>query len=150
MFVQLFKDALNEYAYAAELAGMRWELNNTKYGMIVSTPVATNAVKVQYRDGKKSHILIPTPSISHLNLYNSSRFLIYIFFSSVVKPFCLQKMLTVIIFVSDICFGQVDMGQKELESCTAIEKVGSLGAIISIIHGSSLHSHSMRIQTNSH
>ncbi|PSN57801.1 Insulin-degrading enzyme [Blattella germanica] len=35
MFVQLFKDALNEYAYAAELAGMRWELTNTKYGMIL-------------------------------------------------------------------------------------------------------------------
>jgi hypothetical protein len=50
MFVQLFKDALNEYAYAAELAGMKWELSNTKYGMIVSIPVATNAVKVQYHD----------------------------------------------------------------------------------------------------
>ncbi|XP_033611295.1 insulin-degrading enzyme-like [Cryptotermes secundus] len=35
MFVQLFKDALNEYAYAAELAGLRWELSNTKYGMIL-------------------------------------------------------------------------------------------------------------------
>ncbi|KAJ9600258.1 hypothetical protein L9F63_009434, partial [Diploptera punctata] len=38
MFVQLFKDALNEYAYAAELAGMRWELTNTKYGMISPLP----------------------------------------------------------------------------------------------------------------
>ena len=36
MFVHLFKDALNEYAYAAELAGLKWELTNTKYGMIVS------------------------------------------------------------------------------------------------------------------
>jgi hypothetical protein len=44
MFVQLFKDALNEYAYAAELAGMRWELTNTKYGMIVSTFAIRNAV----------------------------------------------------------------------------------------------------------
>lgn len=35
MFVQLFKDAINEYAYAAELAGLRWELSNTKYGMIL-------------------------------------------------------------------------------------------------------------------
>lgn len=35
MFVLLFKDALNEYAYSAELAGMKWELNNTKYGMVV-------------------------------------------------------------------------------------------------------------------
>jgi insulysin len=56
MFVQLFKDALNEYAYAAELAGMRWELTNTKYGMIVSTPVATDAAKFQYHDGKYDHL----------------------------------------------------------------------------------------------
>lgn len=42
MFMQLFKDALNEYAYAAELAGMKWELTNTKYGMIVSTLVTRN------------------------------------------------------------------------------------------------------------
>jgi insulysin len=44
MFVQLFKDALNEYAYAAELAGMKWELTNTKYGLIVSTLVTRNAL----------------------------------------------------------------------------------------------------------
>lgn len=44
MFVQLFKDALNEYAYAAELAGMKWELTNTKYGMIVSTLVTKNVL----------------------------------------------------------------------------------------------------------
>lgn len=36
MLVQLFRDALNEYAYAAECAGLRWELLNTKYGLIVS------------------------------------------------------------------------------------------------------------------
>lgn len=36
MFVQLFRDALNEYAYAAELAGLKWSLTNTKYGLIVS------------------------------------------------------------------------------------------------------------------
>jgi hypothetical protein len=79
MFVQLFKDALNEYAYAAELAGMRWELTNTKYGMIVSTPVATDAAKFQYHDGRKSHGL--TPSISHLSCYiSSSRCLICITF----------------------------------------------------------------------
>ncbi|GLV31928.1 Insulin degrading metalloproteinase [Carabus blaptoides fortunei] len=35
MFVQLFRDSLNEYAYAAEIAGMRWELTNTKYGLIL-------------------------------------------------------------------------------------------------------------------
>lgn len=36
MFVQLFRDALNEYAYAAEIAGLKWSLTNTKYGLIVS------------------------------------------------------------------------------------------------------------------
>ncbi|KAF6207664.1 hypothetical protein GE061_016111 [Apolygus lucorum] len=35
MFVILFKDALLEYAYAAQLAGLRWELTNTKYGMVL-------------------------------------------------------------------------------------------------------------------
>lgn len=35
MLVQLFRDSLNEYAYAAELAGLKWELVNTKYGLIV-------------------------------------------------------------------------------------------------------------------
>lgn len=35
MFVMLFKDALLEYAYAAQLAGLRWELTNTKYGMVL-------------------------------------------------------------------------------------------------------------------
>lgn len=37
MFVQLFKDALNEYAYSADLAGLKWELSNNKYGLSVST-----------------------------------------------------------------------------------------------------------------
>jgi insulysin len=36
MLVQLFRDALNEYAYAAELAGLKWELINTKYGLILA------------------------------------------------------------------------------------------------------------------
>nr|XP_022903817.1 insulin-degrading enzyme [Onthophagus taurus] len=35
MFVQLFKDSLNQYAYAAELAGLKYELSNTKYGLIL-------------------------------------------------------------------------------------------------------------------
>lgn len=36
MFVRLFRDSLNEYVYAAELAGLKWDLTNTKYGLIVS------------------------------------------------------------------------------------------------------------------
>ncbi|CAK9808752.1 Insulin-degrading enzyme [Anthophora quadrimaculata] len=35
MFVLLFRDALNEYAYAADIAGLRWDLSNSKYGMIL-------------------------------------------------------------------------------------------------------------------
>lgn len=49
MLVQLFRDALNQYAYAAELAGLKWNLSNTKYGLIVrisclntSTPNSSN------------------------------------------------------------------------------------------------------------
>ncbi|XP_003701355.1 insulin degrading metalloproteinase isoform X2 [Megachile rotundata] len=33
MFVLLFRDALNEYSYAANIAGLKWELINSKYGI---------------------------------------------------------------------------------------------------------------------
>lgn len=36
MFVSLFRDALNEYAYDAELAGLNYSLNNTTYGLTLS------------------------------------------------------------------------------------------------------------------
>ena len=36
IFVLLFRDALNEYAYAADIVGLKWELTNSKYGMTVS------------------------------------------------------------------------------------------------------------------
>ncbi|KAF5280052.1 hypothetical protein FQA39_LY18167 [Lamprigera yunnana] len=36
MFVQLFRDALNEYVYAAEIAGLKWELTNTKSGLVLA------------------------------------------------------------------------------------------------------------------
>ncbi|XP_076160592.1 insulin degrading metalloproteinase isoform X2 [Ptiloglossa arizonensis] len=35
IFVQLFRDALNEYTYAAELAGLKWSINNSKYGITI-------------------------------------------------------------------------------------------------------------------
>lgn len=35
LFTLLFRDSLNEYAYAAELAGLKWELSNNKYGMTI-------------------------------------------------------------------------------------------------------------------
>ncbi|XP_045464651.1 insulin-degrading enzyme [Harmonia axyridis] len=36
MLVQLFRDSLNEYAYSAEVAGLKYELINTKYGLILA------------------------------------------------------------------------------------------------------------------
>ncbi|XP_011268023.1 insulin-degrading enzyme isoform X2 [Camponotus floridanus] len=36
MFVQLFRDSLNEYAYAADLAGLQWEVSNSKYGITLA------------------------------------------------------------------------------------------------------------------
>lgn len=36
MFVQLFKDQLNEYLYEAELAGLRFSVSNTANGVSVS------------------------------------------------------------------------------------------------------------------
>lgn len=35
LFISLFKDALNEYSYDAKLAGLSWDLNNTKYGLML-------------------------------------------------------------------------------------------------------------------
>lgn len=37
MFVQLFKDQLNEYLYEAELAGLRFGVSNTSNGVSVSS-----------------------------------------------------------------------------------------------------------------
>lgn len=39
MFVQLFKDELNEYLYEAELAGLRFGVSNTSNGISVSEMV---------------------------------------------------------------------------------------------------------------
>ena len=36
MFVILCKDALNEYTYDAELAGLHYDLSSTVYGLVVS------------------------------------------------------------------------------------------------------------------
>lgn len=39
LYLELLKDSLNEYAYAAELAGLNYDLQNTIYGMYVSTQI---------------------------------------------------------------------------------------------------------------
>lgn len=36
LYLEVLKDSLNEYAYAAELAGLNYDLQNTVYGMHVS------------------------------------------------------------------------------------------------------------------
>ncbi|XP_053988603.1 insulin-degrading enzyme [Hylaeus volcanicus] len=35
IFVELFRDALNEYAYSADLAGLKWEIESSKYGITI-------------------------------------------------------------------------------------------------------------------
>lgn len=39
LYLKLLKDSLNEYAYAAELASLNYDLQNTIYGMYVSTQI---------------------------------------------------------------------------------------------------------------
>ncbi|XP_063988848.1 insulin-degrading enzyme isoform X2 [Diachasmimorpha longicaudata] len=36
MYIQLFKDSLNEYAYNAGLAGLNWEFTSSKYGVTLA------------------------------------------------------------------------------------------------------------------
>ncbi|XP_038140028.1 insulin-degrading enzyme [Cyprinodon tularosa] len=48
LYLELLKDSLNEYAYAAELAGLSYDLQNTVYGMYLTVK--------GYND--KSHILL--------------------------------------------------------------------------------------------
>ncbi|CAL8256778.1 unnamed protein product [Lota lota] len=48
LYLELLKDSLNEYAYAAELAGLNYDLQNTIYGMYLSVK--------GYND--KQHILL--------------------------------------------------------------------------------------------
>ncbi|XP_053548914.1 insulin-degrading enzyme [Bombina bombina] len=48
LYLELLKDSLNEYAYAAELAGLTYDLQNTVYGMYLSVK--------GYND--KQHILL--------------------------------------------------------------------------------------------
>lgn len=44
LYLELLKDSLNEYAYAAELAGLNYDLQNTIYGMYVSTQIQGNVM----------------------------------------------------------------------------------------------------------
>lgn len=46
MFVQLFRDSINEYAYAAELAGLQWDFSNSKYGITLGIGGYDNKLRV--------------------------------------------------------------------------------------------------------
>ncbi len=43
LFVVLFNDALNEYAYDAELAGLNYNLHSTIYGLTVRSHTSHRA-----------------------------------------------------------------------------------------------------------
>ena len=47
LFVELLKDSLNEYAYNAEIAGVEYKIENTMYGMFVSTCRVLGAVYME-------------------------------------------------------------------------------------------------------
>lgn len=44
LFVELFKDALNEYAYAAEIAGLGYNLSCSLYGISVRSGLVSFAL----------------------------------------------------------------------------------------------------------
>lgn len=50
LFTELFKDALNEYAYDAELAGLSYDLMNTICGMVVSESESVKYMYVSWKD----------------------------------------------------------------------------------------------------
>ncbi|XKL64356.1 hypothetical protein PGB90_004442 [Kerria lacca] len=59
IFIQLLKDSLNEYAYAAQLAGLNWNISNTKYGILLiilgyneKLPILLNKVITRMTDFK--------------------------------------------------------------------------------------------------
>ena len=48
LFVMLFKDSLTEYAYDAELAGLKYSVNVNIYGINVSCPQNLNFITFPY------------------------------------------------------------------------------------------------------
>lgn len=57
MFVQLFRDSLNEYVYAADLAGLQWEISISKYGIIVSNYIIIKLIILNKQYSKISYNL---------------------------------------------------------------------------------------------
>lgn len=68
LYLELLKDSLNEYAYAAELAGLNYDLQNTVYGMYVS---------IQILSPSPSRC-IPGQTLSPLTLYHPQTWLLWL------------------------------------------------------------------------
>ena len=56
MFVALFKDALNEYAYAAEISGLMYDLHTTIYGLTVREQRKRNQIKSNLKDSTSAEV----------------------------------------------------------------------------------------------
>lgn len=71
LYLELLKDSLNEYAYAAELAGLSYDLQNTIYGMYVSTHVLEPSTHQHFFciDLMEAFLIEGMSLISFFNLY---------------------------------------------------------------------------------
>lgn len=69
LYLELLKDSLNEYAYAAELAGLNYDLQNTVYGMYVSiqnpslTPHNPDHVHLLLSSSDRAAVAQPAPGV---------------------------------------------------------------------------------------
>uniref|UniRef100_A0A673HXW9 Insulin-degrading enzyme-like n=1 Tax=Sinocyclocheilus rhinocerous TaxID=307959 RepID=A0A673HXW9_9TELE len=60
LYLELLKDSLNEYAYAAELAGLNYDLQNTVYGMYVSILIFPHATVSQHAPPVRATVQLHT------------------------------------------------------------------------------------------
>ncbi len=60
LYLELLKDSLNEYAYAAELAGLNYDLQNTVYGMYVSILIFPHATVSQHAPPVRTTVQLHT------------------------------------------------------------------------------------------
>lgn len=67
LFTELFKDALNEYAYDAELAGLSYDLMNTICGMVVSESESVKYMNVSLE--RLSSFKLQIISIEHVEMF---------------------------------------------------------------------------------
>lgn len=89
LYLELLKDSLNEYAYAAELAGLNYDLQNTVYGMYVSIHSSPFPPVVSLYSASQTSRLQPLSSTDRVRLSQAS----------VVCLQCLYCFLTVLLAV---------------------------------------------------